>query len=346
MNDSREPLPAEPDSDAVVDPDEFDHMSTRTLVSRSLFGGTLMGLANLVPGISGGTMLLAAGIYPRFIDAVAEVTRFRFRQRSLVVLICVAAAAGIAILLLAGTLKSLVVEQRWVMYSLFIGLTLGGLPVVWKLAKPASRSLWVAATIAFVLMVVVALLQAAGIVGSSGSNVVLLFLGGLAGASAMILPGISGGYLLLLIGQYIPILGAIHEFKNALKLRDVAAAIEPAISVMLPVGLGVIAGIVVVGNLLQWMLHHHRKATLGVLIGLLLGSTVGLWPFQRGVPPRVGDTIKGQLVNTANIADIETDDWPTEYFQPTVLQIGGAMGLAALGFGLTIGIARIGGDDE
>jgi putative membrane protein len=346
LNDSSEPLPAEADSDAAVDPDEFDHLSTRTLVSRSIFGGTLMGLANLVPGISGGTMLLAAGIYPRFIDAVADITRFRFRPRSIVVLACVVAAAGIAILLLAGTLKGLVLEQRWVMYSLFIGLTLGGLPVVWKLAKPASGSLVVAAVIAFALMVVIAVLQAAGIVGTSGSNVMLLLLGGLAGASAMILPGISGGYLLLLIGQYIPILGAIHDFKTALKLRDLSAAIEPAISVMLPVGLGVIAGIVVVGNLLQWMLHHHRKTTLGVLIGLLLGSTVGLWPFQRGVPPLVGDTIKGQLVTNANVADIEADDWPTEYFQPTVGQMGGAIGLAVLGFGLTMGIARIGGDDE
>ncbi len=63
-----------------------DEIKTPTLVVRSLFGGTLMGLANLVPGISGGTMLLAAGIYPRFIDALAEVTRFRFRFRSLLVL--------------------------------------------------------------------------------------------------------------------------------------------------------------------------------------------------------------------------------------------------------------------
>ena len=100
-----------------------------------------MGLANLVPGISGGTMLLAAGIYPRFIDAVAEVTRFRFRFRSLLVLGCVVVAAGLGILLLAGTLKDLVVDKRWIMYSLFIGLTLGGVPVVWRMARPASTAL-------------------------------------------------------------------------------------------------------------------------------------------------------------------------------------------------------------
>ena len=124
MSDSSEP-------DAAPPHDSGDQLAgageTKTvpLVIRSLFGGTLMGLANLVPGISGGTMLLAAGVYPRFIEALAEVTRFRFSFRTLLVLGCIVAAAGLGILLLAGTLKELVVDSRWVMYSLFIGRSLG-----------------------------------------------------------------------------------------------------------------------------------------------------------------------------------------------------------------------------
>ena len=102
------------------------------VVVRCGAGGVLMGLANLVPGISGGTMLLAAGIYPRFIRAVADVTTLKLRMSSLVVLGAVACAAGLAILLLAGTVRDLVVDHRWIMYSLFIGLTLGGVPLVWK----------------------------------------------------------------------------------------------------------------------------------------------------------------------------------------------------------------------
>ena len=93
----------------------IEDVTTPTLVARSIFGGVLMGLANLVPGISGGTMLLAAGIYPKFIDAIAEITRFRFRFRSLLLLGCIAGAAGLGILLLAGVLKDLVVDFRWVM---------------------------------------------------------------------------------------------------------------------------------------------------------------------------------------------------------------------------------------
>ena len=345
MNDSFEPDAAQPRSgvDSLASGGE---LKAAPLVVRSLFGGTLMGLANLVPGISGGTMLLAAGIYPRFIEALAEVTRFRFRFRSLLVLGCVAAAAGLGILLLAGTLKELVVDHRWVMYSLFIGLTLGGLPVVWRLAKSASPGLIGGAVVAFVAMVALALLQRSGFAGDTESNVFLLFLAGLAGASAMILPGVSGGYLLLLMGQYVPILSAIDTFKDALRARDLAVAMEPAISVMLPVGLGVVAGVVVVGNLLQWLLHHFRKATLGVLIGLLLGSVVGLWPFQQGVQPQLGDTVKGRVVTEQNLAEIDPEDWPTQFFVPTPIQSGSSLALIGLGFALTLGIAKVGADDD
>ena len=180
-------------------PEKSASESHAALIGRSAFGGVLMGLANLVPGISGGTMLLASGIYPAFIESLADVTRFRFRFRSLLVLSCVVLAAGIGILLLAGTLKELVVHYRWVMYSIFIGLTLGGLPVVWRLARPATVRVIVAAIFAFLAMVGLAVMQAYGVVGSGGSNFLMLFVAGLSGASAMILPGLSGGYLLLLL---------------------------------------------------------------------------------------------------------------------------------------------------
>ena len=291
-------------------------------------------------------MLLATGIYPKFIEAVADLTRFRFRFESILVLACVVAAAGTGILLLAGTLKDLVVNQRWVMYSLFIGLTLGGLPVVWRLARPASRGLAGAAMISFALMVALALLQASGVTGSGGSNSVMLFIAGLAGAAAMILPGVSGGYLLLLMGQYVPILGGIDQFKSALRDRDLAAMMDPAFSVVLPVGLGVVIGVALVGNALQWLLHHQRKATLGALIGLLLGSTVGLWPFQTPQPPSVGDTIKGQVVTEETIGDIDPEDWNTTYFRPDLRIIGCSIGLIAMGFATTMGIARIGREES
>lgn len=307
-----------------------------------------MGLANLVPGISGGTMLLAAGIYPKFIEAVSDITRLRFRMQSLIVLGSVAGSAGLSILLLAGPLKELVVEQRWIMFSLFIGLTLGGVPVVWRLTSGFSKPLVISAVIAFLLMVGLALLQAYDVVGDIPSSFVMLLVAGLAGASAMILPGLSGGYLLLLLSQYVPILSAVDEFKEALKAKDIAAAMDPALTVMLPVGIGVVVGIAVVGNLLQWLLKKHRNATLGALLGLLLGSTAGLFPFQAGVAPVLGDTIKGTVVDEANLEEMlaEKEDWKTAVFNPSGKQVGMSLLLIGIGFAVTLGIEKIGGGAE
>ena len=147
---------------------ESDSEQSDTLVSllaRSAAGGALMGLANLVPGISGGTMLLAAGIYPRFIGAIAEVTTLRFRIPSLVVLGGVTVAAGMAILLFAGGVKDLVVNYRWVMYSLFIGLTLGGVPVVYRLLGELDGNARLGGALGFISMAALALAQAQGATG-------------------------------------------------------------------------------------------------------------------------------------------------------------------------------------
>lgn len=291
-------------------------------------------------------MLLAAGVYPAFVDAIADTTRLRFRFRSLIVLACVGLAAGLSILLLAGQLKLLVVNHRWMMYSLFIGLTMGGVPVVWRLARPASAGLLAAAGLSFLGMVVLAVLQAKGVIASPRESFFMLLLAGLAGASAMILPGLSGGYLLLLMGQYVPILAAIDAFKEALKARDFAAAMPPALSVMLPVGIGVVAGVVIVGNLLQWLLKRHRQVTLGALLGLLVGSTVGLFPFQRPIPPIPGQRIKGEFVTADNIDAFDQEDWNTEFYRPPVDYYARSLGLICLGFGITLVIAKIGGDDS
>jgi len=238
--------------------------SKALLIIRGSIGGCLMGLANLVPGISGGTMLLAAGIYPGFISAIAEITTFRFRTRSLILLASVVASAALAILLLAGSVKDLVVDYRWIMYSLFIGLTLGGVPLVSRMARPFSKPVLLGAAGGFAVMLVMAATRSASDAGD-GVNMLLLFASGLAASAAMILPGISGGYLLLLLGQYEAILGTIDQLKRGL-LGDGAgggsdfALVLDALTVVIPLGLGIVAGVVGVSNLLQWLLKRYESS--------------------------------------------------------------------------------------
>lgn len=303
-----------------------------------------MGLANLVPGISGGTMLLAAGIYGEFIEAVAAITRLRLRRPALLFLLAVLGAAAIAIAIFAGPVRDLVVEQRWLAYSLFVGLTLGGVPALWRLAQPITTGVWAGIMAGFVAMSLVGLAQHSGAtaVGITGSGVPALILAGAAGAASMILPGISGGYLLLILGQYVVILGAIERAVKALRGLEFAALVEPVVYVIAPVGVGLVLGVALMSNLLRHLLRAHRAVTLGVLLGMLGGVVVGLWPFQEGVPPLPGTQVKGVLVTVENAGDFGPDDWPLRVFPPSAGQAGLSMLLVIAGAGTTRLVSRVG----
>ncbi|MCB9716695.1 MAG: DUF368 domain-containing protein [Myxococcales bacterium] len=329
--------------------DDAPSLPTATLVTRGGVGGALMGLANLVPGISGGTMLLASGIYPHFIRAVADVTTLKLRKQSLIVLATVVSAALVSIVLLAGVVKDFVIDHRWVAYSIFIGLTLGGVPVIWRLMRrPLTIGTWIAVVLGFAGMAVLGLWQAAGHggTGAQDAGFLMMFFAGVAGASAMILPGVSGGYLLLVLGVYVAILSGIEDVKLALKAGDMGALADPFLGVVLPVGLGVVIGVAAVSNVLRWLLSRYEQATLGVLLGLLVGAVVGLWPFQRGEAPKVGDVVKGRVLTEDTVSEVEPKDYPTAYFDPSPGQIGGAFGLVIAGFFATMLVARLGRDPD
>ena len=305
-----------------------------------------MGLANLVPGISGGTMLLATGVYPSFINAIADISTLRLRPRPIFVLAVIGGAAVLSIGLLAGPTRALVIEQRPLMYSFFIGLTLGGLPLVWRLARPATPAVWAGAAAAFVLMVIMSFGGSAG--GGGGASLPLLVLSGLAGASAMILPGISGGYLLLLLGQYEPILGAIDELKEGLIGQagfDMARVLS-SFEVVIPVGIGVVLGVVGVSNGLRWLIGRYEKPTLGALLGLLLGAVVGLYPFQQEIPPSEGFEIRGVPVPVAELGDVPREDWPLQRYSPTAADLGTSAAALGAGLFLTLAIAHFGARSE
>ncbi|MEM9083363.1 MAG: DUF368 domain-containing protein [Planctomycetota bacterium] len=333
----------------------------RPPILRCLLGGTLMGLANLVPGISGGTMLLAAGVYRHFINAIADLTAFRFKPASIVTISCIISAVFAAILFLAGPVKALVIDHRWAAYALFIGLTLGGVPLVWKLLRPATPGAVIGSIIGFVGMAVLAIIQAQQPDAVSRDGYLFMFLAGIAGASAMILPGVSGGYLFLVLGVYVPFLGAIDQFKTGVLGLSVDETLR-AFPTLVPVGLGVLVGVVGVSNLLKLLLTRVEKPTLGLLLGLLLGAIVGLYPFQQTITPEIGDTLKGAsvtaieertdddgnayMVAVTKIKEVEREDWPTEYFAPNTKQIAGAIGLILLGIFITAGISRLDPDQN
>lgn len=270
--------------------------SRRLPVLRTLVGGTLMGLANLVPGVSGGTMILVTGLYDDFISAVADVTRLRFTRRHVLILALIGGAALVAIGGLAGTLSRTVTLYPRAMFSLFIGFTLGGAPLLIKMLGKASWPGLIGVAVGLAIMVAIAVADtekpdkaAIREAVAAGRFVIAAnydrdLLAGVLGMSAMVLPGISGAYMLLVLDRYETILAAISVSKNYVFSFGQAGDLSAALRVIIPTAIGALASLVLFTNLLKWALHRFEQFSLGTLLGILLGSVIGIWPFDAGTP--------------------------------------------------------------
>lgn len=309
----------------------------------------LMGLANLVPGVSGGTMVLVMGLYDEFVTSIADVTKFRLSRRNVAFLGLLVLVAAVTIVTLSGWVVSLVSSQRSAMYSLFLGMTLGGAPLLIKMIKPFGKSPTIGVIIGLAVMIVIAwnkhekpdtdAVKAA----AAGGEIEVLYdstsygtdvAAGVLGMSSMVLPGISGAYMLLVLGRYVDIGLAIHHFKSYVVSGGSEGAVG-ALHVLVPVGIGAILSLVLVSNLLKWMLHHHPKPTLGVLLGILLGSVFGIWPFGDALWPlrrlagRLIEGLPASAPGTAAVAGF------------TMFDYGLGLALALVGFAATAALSRL-----
>jgi putative membrane protein len=298
-------------------PEQSVAMPPKAGVAGILFAGGLMGVANIIPGVSGGTIILALGLYGRFVEAVADITRLRFRFPSLLFLGLLFGASLVAIGALSYPMTWALENIHHVMFALFIGLTLGGVPVLWREIDGPTVGLIGGAIAGFALMAGLAMAQQVSLPGSW----IVFFVAGIVASSAMVLPGISGSYLLLLFGLYYPITEAIKNFISALKDMEISALLSIGGGILLPVGLGVIAGIAGLTNGLKWLLENQKQPTMGVLLGLLLGSVLGLYPFKPLME-------KGEVIAAAHPV--------------TAMNVVMVVVAAVAGFALTIALSRFG----
>ncbi len=324
---------------------------------RAFIGGVLMGLANLVPGISGGTMILAIGLYDRFIGAIADVTRLRLRRDTIVFLGALGVGLAAAVLLLSGVAVRLVSEHRWAMYALFIGMTLGGAPELLQRMKPVRLAGVIAFFVGLGLMAWFAMQS--GKTQLEPNIPTLLAVGG-AGASSMILPGISGSYVLLILGMYDTVIGA-------LSISEVREAPMESLMIVGPVVVGAAVGIALLSNILKAVLQKFSGPSHGALLGLLVGSVLGLYPFREAVHPELSHrptrkAIEAVVLKDQKVADVaaavdglsaieleeHSQTWrgktkgemksaslELRRFKPTGGRIGSALGLFVLGVILT-----------
>ncbi|MBY4675666.1 DUF368 domain-containing protein [Marinobacterium arenosum] len=235
--------------------------------------GMLMGAADAVPGVSGGTVAFMTGIYEELIDSLRrfdlQALRLLFREGPLTAWRHV--NGSFLLVLFCGILFSVLTMARLVLYllaeypiqlwALFFGLILASCWVVARCIDGWERN----RIASFLLGVVTAYLVTSLIPISLEATPLTVFLAGMLAICAMILPGISGSFILLLLGLYAPILAAIKGFEWALLLLFAS---------------GCAVGLLSFSRLLHWLFQHHHEATLALLAGFMLGSLNKVWPWK------------------------------------------------------------------
>ena len=249
--------------------------------------GMVIGIANVIPGVSGGTMMVSMGIYDKLILVL---THFIKRMKEAVALLV---PIGIGMLLSIAVFAKIFSEILFPRFPLqtnlfFIGLILGGLPVIY--GKVKGKSIKVPQILAFVLFFVTVVGFA--LVGEGGDasadisfsvvNVIKLFGVGIIAAATMVIPGVSGSMIMMILGYYNTIIDTINDFINALKDFDIAAMLQTFV-VLVPFGIGVVVGVVAVAKLIEFMLKKFPEVTYWAIIGLIVAS-----PFAILIMMQVG----------------------------------------------------------
>lgn len=263
--------------------------------------GALMGAADVVPGVSGGTVALVVGIYERLIRSIraaagapvalvrADLDGMRARLREVEWSLVLPLAAGIltALVIGAAVIPGLMDRFPQQMRAVFFGLIAGSLALPWRrIAEPGGRSFAVAGFAAVVAFVLVGMPERE----IADPALILVFACAMIAICAMILPGVSGAFLLLVFGIYEPTLQA---------LRNVDLAYIGVFGLGAALGLGLFA------KLLETLLDRYHDVTMAALVGLMVGALRALWPWlddDRGLQSPPADATTGIVVAFAVVA--------------------------------------------
>lgn len=247
-----------------------------------------MGTADLVPGVSGGTVALVLGIYRQFVDNIYRGAKVLgrlpkgdvagalagFKTIEWDFLIPLGAGVGLAFLALRHAIEVLLVEQSEALAGAFCGLVAASIILAWR--QIGNRDTLRLGIAVFVSVVAFILLGFASDAIAEPSKV-QFFIGGAIAICAMILPGISGSFLLLMMGMYGAVLGG--------------APVDLLVFLC-----GAVLGLAMFSTLLNWMLDNHHDNVLAALVGLMVGSARVLWPWPNGVgfiSDEEGETVSG-----------------------------------------------------
>jgi len=275
-----------------------------------------MGAADVVPGVSGGTIAFISGIYEELLETINSINfktlkilksnGFKAMWKSINgnFLISLLLGIGLSIISLAKLIKWSIENEPIMVWSFFFGLVLASVIYIAKQIKNWNSItilvLIIGASVAYYVTILPAMV-------SEGSSGFFMFFAGALAICAMILPGISGGFILLLLGAYKPALDALHDkdFKIILLLIS-----------------GAIVGLLTFSRVLKWMFDKFHNLTLAVLTGFVLGSLNKIWPWK--------EIIESEMIN-GKLKILQEDSISPMSYQGDP-EIGWALTLAIIGF--------------
>ncbi len=251
--------------------------------------GFVLGIANVIPGISGGTIAITLGIYERIIEMISHFTKKL--KENIKFLLLLGSGILIAIALFSNIIGYSLDNFPFATILFFIGFILGGMPVLFKKVKSTFK---VSNVIIFIITFALVMLMTfinAGTVSKTIQNVdlttiIILFSCGLVGAASMVLPGISGSFVLMLLGYYEPI---INTIRSLTKFQNIVHNVL----ILGVFGIGVLAGIIGMAKLIEWLLKKYEIKTYWGIIGFVIASIISIFISAINSSPQILEIVIG-----------------------------------------------------
>ena len=241
--------------------------------------GFIMGIANIIPGVSGGTLALTLGIYEQFISAISHL--LSNLKENIKFLLPIFIGMGLSILTMSNVISSSFDNYPIPTTLFFMGLVIGGIPMLFKKVKGSKetkeKSSYLILFLTFMLVMILAFSEeifGGGMQDVTFENMSLLnYFGlsfvGMIAAATMVIPGVSGSLVLMLLGYYLPIINVIKELTSF-------SYIFPNVFVVLFFGIGIVIGIVLVAKLIEWLLKKYENKTYFGVIGFIIASVIAI----------------------------------------------------------------------
>lgn len=246
---------------------------------KNILKGIVVGLANVIPGVSGGTMMVSMGIYDKLIHCITHL--FSEFKKSFKFLLPIFIGIGIAVVVVPFGIEYLFQKFPLQTNLAFIGLILGGLPAVWGKVKGSTiKAGHIIAGLLFFALVagLAAMGETEGKAADLSLNVISiikLFGVGIVASATMVIPGVSGSMMLLLIGYYHPILETITNFISAVFAFDMDGILQ-GIGILAPFGVGVVLGIFAIAKIIEIIFEKFPLYAYWAIIGLIISSPVAI----------------------------------------------------------------------